>query len=62
MLCQAISDGANPMYVKVCYLAQFRHLRFHAKLAVKHHSNVASDGSRLEDAIDDDISQTVLAS
>ena len=49
--------------MKVCYLAQFRHLIFHAELTVKHHSNVASDGSRLEDAVtDDDISQSVLAS
>ena len=63
MLCQSVSDGTNPMLVKVCYLAQFRHLRFHAEFTVKHHSNVACDGSRLEDAVtDDDINQTVLAS
>ena len=63
MLCQAISDGANPMQLKVCYLTQYRHLRCHAELTVKRHSNVASDGSRLGDAVtDDDISQTVLAS
>ena len=40
--------------MKVCYLAQFRHLGFHAELTVKHHSNVASEGSRLEDAVTDD--------
>ena len=29
-------------------------LEIHAELTVKHHSNVASDGSRLKDAVTDD--------
>ena len=55
MLRQAIPDRANPAYVEKCHLAQFCHLGFQAELIVKHHPNVASDGSRSNDAVSDTV-------